>query len=164
MQKASFLIEDGLWRSSPFPKIRTETYFVKYDVEASSTSKSVIRIGLWKWLCFLQIFNAIPSPSFSAAAELRTFTLTRWKDALCSNLTHPSFPQVCSIHPRPLTLSGSFEDQHRCGETMLGGSKGVCPPWSQDALWGPRRGGSEPLEGEGERWKGESVAVPPPRR
>ncbi len=31
--------------------------------------------GLWEWLCSVQIFNAIPSPSFSAPAELRTFAL-----------------------------------------------------------------------------------------
>ncbi len=36
------------------------------------------------------------------------------------------------------------------------------PPWSQDALWSPRRGGRE-CEEASERWKGESGAVPPPK-
>jgi hypothetical protein len=37
------------------------------------------------------------------------------------------------------------------------------PPWSQDELRSPRRGGSETYAKQGERWKGESGAVPPPR-
>jgi len=36
-------------------------------------------------------------------------------------------------------------------------------PWSQDALKSPRRGGREREEAS-ERWKGESGAVPPPKR
>ena len=36
-------------------------------------------------------------------------------------------------------------------------------PWSQDALKSPRRGGREREEAS-ERWKGESGAVPAPKR
>jgi len=44
-----------------------------------SISKSVINPGLWEWFSSVQIFNAIPSPSFSAAAELRTLALDSLK-------------------------------------------------------------------------------------
>jgi len=50
--------------------------------------RAIIRLHVWfwEWFCSLQIFDAIPLPFFSAAAELRTYALAHWKDALCSNL------------------------------------------------------------------------------
>jgi hypothetical protein len=56
----------------------------------------------------VQIFNAIPSPSFSAPAELRMINQTH-----CSiSSVNPSLTPLelsCSIHPRRPTVSDSLE-------------------------------------------------------
>jgi len=56
----------------------------------------------------IQIFNAIPSPSFSAPAELRMINLNHWT----LSYVNPSLKPLelpCSIHPRRPTGSDSLE-------------------------------------------------------
>jgi hypothetical protein len=56
----------------------------------------------------VQIFNAIPLPSLSAAAELRMNNLS-YQSLICVNPIHKISNLSCSIHPRCLTLSDSLE-------------------------------------------------------
>jgi len=62
-----------------------------------------------EWFCSLQILNAIPSPLFSAAAELRLFAVDPLEECPLFKSDPTSFPKLCSIHPRRLTSSGSFK-------------------------------------------------------
>jgi len=85
--------------------------------------------------------------------------LTCWgKSGVFSELTVLSF-LIQSSGP---TLSDSLEEQHRCGETMLGEYKGICP-LGRRTSYEVREGEAVSREEAGERWKGESGAVPPPR-
>jgi hypothetical protein len=61
----------------------------------------------------MKIFNAIPSPLFSAAAELRPLTPISATFASVPNIVRISDPLVksCSIHPRRLTPSDSLEER-----------------------------------------------------
>jgi hypothetical protein len=84
--------------------------------------------------------------------------LTRWgKSGVFSQST------VLSVlkHTRRPISSASLGGQDRCGETMLGESKGVCPLGRRTQV---REGEAASREVASERWKGEGGALSPPRR
>jgi hypothetical protein len=61
----------------------------------------------------VRIFNAIPSPPFSAAAELRALTpyLYNLSSVLVRVWVSVPMAKSCSIHPRRPTLSDSLEER-----------------------------------------------------
>jgi hypothetical protein len=66
----------------------------------------------------VQIFNAIPSPSFSAPAELRMINPNLW--TLSSvNPTLKPMESSCSIHPRRPTRSDSLEGRFRKAKSSM---------------------------------------------
>ena len=84
--------------------------------------------------------------------------LTRWgKSCVFSESTVLSFLK----HTRRPISSASLGGQDRCGETMLGESKGVCPLGRRTQV---REGEAASREAASERWKGEGGALSPPRR
>jgi hypothetical protein len=65
-------------------------------------------------------FNAIPSSSFSAAAELCLVAFYHLKNVLCfDNRISPSFSIACSIHPRRLTASDSLEARFKKAKSSM---------------------------------------------
>jgi hypothetical protein len=60
----------------------------------------------------VQIFNAIPSPSFSAPAELRMINPNHWSLS-CVNQSLKPLELSCSIHPRRPTGLDSLEVRFR---------------------------------------------------
>jgi len=60
----------------------------------------------------VQIFNAIPSPFFSAPAELRIFNPNHWSLSYINPSLKP-LEWSCSIHPRRPTGSDSLEERFR---------------------------------------------------
>jgi len=114
----------------------------------------------------VQIFNAIPSSLFSAAAELAVLKHPRQTVGTFPVGTRFLFRFLSKSRGERVSLSGTsplfpLEEKQRYGKTLLGGSKGVCI-LGRRRLYCHREGEAASLIGE--RWKGESEAVPPPRR
>ena len=59
-------------------------------------------------------------------AELRVFIKSLARISPSNTKCRPMYSIVLKQSSGP-TPSGSLEGKHRCGETMFGGSKGVCP-------------------------------------
>jgi hypothetical protein len=102
----------------------------------------------------VQIFNAIPSPSFSAPAELRMINPNHWSLSYVNSSLRP-LELPCSIHPRRTTRSDLLEGQQRL-EKRCWVFQGGMPHWSQGAA---REGEAASIASVG---RGKSV--PPPRR
>ncbi len=102
----------------------------------------------------VQIFNAIPSPSFSVPAELRMIHPNLWTLSSIYPTLKP-LESLCSIHPRRPTRSDSLERQQRL-EKRCWRFQGGMSPWSQ----------GEAREGEAGSTAsvGRGKSVPSPRR
>jgi hypothetical protein len=69
-------------------------------------------------VALVQIFNAIPSSSFSAPAELRTIIPDHW----LLSYVNPSLKSLelsCSIHPRRPTGSDSLEGRFQKAKSSM---------------------------------------------
>ena len=82
--------------------VRESTWLLYKEFKKRSSGS--FESSLWNGLAPIQVFNAVPSPPFSAAAEL-------------ASLRHPRRPA------RP----GSLEGQRRCEATSLGNPRGYAP-------------------------------------
>ena len=110
----------------------------------------------------MKLFNAIPLPSFSAAVNCASQPLS-FLLIFCSRAClHPiSIGKVVLDTAQPssaIIASDSLEEQQRL-EKRCWGFQGGMPLWSQ----GEAREG-EAVNPKGERWKGESETVPPPKK
>jgi len=74
-------------------------------------------------------------------AELRMFIISHAQISLNHTKCRLMYSIVLTQSSGP-TPSGSLEGKHRCGETMLGGSKGICP-LGRRTLYGVREGEAE---------------------
>jgi hypothetical protein len=82
--------------------------------------------------------------------ELRVFNKSHARISPSHTKYRPMYTIVLKQSSGP-TPSGSLEGKHRCGETMFGGSKGVCP-FGRRTFYGVREG-----EAESRKWSEASV-------
>ena len=106
--KNQLLSNSHAWIFVNIQKIDSIVNFAWFSV---SISIPVMKAWFWKSFCSVQIFNAIPSVSFSAPAEQRTFVPRDLKWCSLFKPELPSFIKAVLKHPRRPTLSGSLEWQ-----------------------------------------------------